>query len=143
MKRIYHPYHKWEEYINGMWRNVGTEEKAILLKRGIDFTGDAELYGSFMLRVIKEWPISCEHNLSNQGINRQAWIGHSATCIAINCPEDITRLAWHFLTQKQQDDANAKADETILLWEKEFKERKNECPKEDLEQMSLMLVEKE
>jgi hypothetical protein len=70
-----------------------------------------------MLKAIDLWPVSCEHNLSCTGMNRQAWIGHAACCIATGCPEHITRLAWHTLTQKQQDEANAKADFAIKTWE--------------------------
>jgi len=91
-----------------------------LLKQAIEFTGNPPLYGSFMMRVIKEWPISCEHNLTCKGMNRQAWIGHAAACIAIGCPEHITREAWAYLTQEQQDLANAEADKAIAQWELEY-----------------------
>ena len=69
-----------------------------------------------MLRVVNEWPLSCEHNLTAD-CNRQAWIGQAACCLALGVPEDITREAWHMLTQSQQDEANRKADEAILVWE--------------------------
>jgi hypothetical protein len=119
VQRIYHHFNKWEDWLNGMWRYVSEDEKQAYLQKAIEFTGNAELYGSYMQRVIKEWPYACEHNLSNKAINRQAWIGHSACCLAIGCPEDITRLAWHNLTQTQQDEANAQADLAILAWEQE------------------------
>jgi hypothetical protein len=100
-----------------MWRNTAKEESEELLKKAIEFTGNAELYGSWMMKVVSSWKYSCEHNMSYRGMNRQAWVGHAATCMAIKCPEHITRLAWHHLTQEQQDEANAKADEAILYWE--------------------------
>lgn len=108
-----------------MWRTVSGDERIDFLRKAIEFTGDAELYGSFMLRVIAEWPISCEQNLTDTSQNRKAWIGHAATCLAIDCPEDITRQAWSQLSQKQQDDANAKAQEAIEKWEKEHAEQNN------------------
>lgn len=117
MKRIYHPYWNWEEYKAGMWRNVSALSAVSFLSKAIKFTGDAELYGSFMLKVADAWPISCEHNLTDVSQNRKAWIGHAAACLAIQCPEHITREAWGRLTQKQQDDANAKAEEAIKYWE--------------------------
>jgi hypothetical protein len=117
MKRIYHPFHKWEEYHAGMWRNVSGKERQSLLKEAIDFTGNHELYGDFMLQIIQDWPFSCEHNLTCLSLNRRAWIGHAACCLAISAPEDITREAWAYLTQDQQDRANAKADEAIKKWE--------------------------
>jgi hypothetical protein len=129
MKRVYHPYNEWEEYHAGMWRDVSKTEEERFLKEAIEFTGDYKLYGSWMLKVVDEWPKSCEHNLSSTGMNRQAWIGHAACCLAIGCPEHITRHAWHVLTQDQQDKANLKADEAIALWESRYNEKvlKHRC----------------
>jgi hypothetical protein len=117
VKQIYHPYTAWEDYKAGMWRKVPASEEAKYLDEAIRFTGDALEYGSYMLRVAKEWPISCEHNLTDTSQNRRAWIGHAACCLAINSPEYLTRQAWGYLTQKQQDDANAQADAAIRYWE--------------------------
>jgi hypothetical protein len=116
IKRIYHPYWDWEELDYNMWGAVN--DKKTYLKRAIKFTGDAPLYGRFMMRVANEWTNSCEHNLSNTTQNRRAWIGHAACALAIGCPEDITRKAWGFLSQDQQDKANDKADSAIKHWEK-------------------------
>jgi len=118
MKRVYHHYEKWEE--KGMWQKASKGEEARLLKLVIDFIGNANLYGSFMMRVIEEWPYSCEHNLTDISMNRQAWIGQAAVYIALKCPEDITRLAWHYLTREQQDEANQKADDAIAKWERGY-----------------------
>lgn len=120
MNQVYFPYTVWEEYYYGMWRNVYGQERETYFKKAVEFTGNAKLYGRFMQKVIKLWSYSCLHNLSNNSINRQAWIGHAACCLALNCPEDITRLAWHQLTQKQQDDANAQADKAIVKWEQMY-----------------------
>lgn len=120
MQQVWVHYELWEEYYAGMWRNVYGEERKLYLKRAIKFTGNAKLYGKWMMIVVKKWVYSCLHNLSNQSINHQAWIGHSACCLAIGCPEDITRLAWHRLTQQQQDEANAMADKAIAEWERMY-----------------------
>lgn len=124
MRRVYHHYEKWEEYHNKMWEGRSKEEEAELLEKAIKFTGNAELYGQYMIKVIREWPISCEQNLTATGVNKQAWIGHAACCIALGCPEHVTRRAWHQLTQEQQDKANAKADIAIATWQKEYRRRK-------------------
>lgn len=88
MKRIYHPFWDWEDYKAGMWNKSKNKD---LLQKAIEFTGNAELYGSYMFRITDEWPISCEHNLTDLSQNRKAWLGHAACCLAIGCPEDITR----------------------------------------------------
>lgn len=120
IKRVYLPYYLWEEWKFGMWCSVFGKEREEYLKKAIEFTGNAQLYGKWMIRVVKQWPNSCLHNLSCTEMNRQAWIGHAACCLAIHCPEDITRLAWHSLTQKQQDDANAQADRAIKYFEQKY-----------------------
>lgn len=100
-----------------MWSTA--KKKNSLLKQAISFTGNSKLYGSFMKRVISEWPITCEHHLTDLNSNRKAWIGHAAACLALQCPEDITRQAWGYLSQSQQDDANLEAENAIEAWEVE------------------------
>ena len=119
MKRIFHHYQNWEDFQSGMWRTVSGNERIEFLRKAIEFTGDAKLYGSFMQRVIAEWPFACEHNLTDTSQNRKAWIGHAATCLGIDCPEDVTRLAWAQLTQQQQDEANEQAQQAIEKWEEQ------------------------
>ena len=114
---IWHPYWSWEEVSHNMWGDI--KGKAEWLAKAIEFTGDHELYGSWMMRVAKEWKYSCEHNLTKRDTNRKAWIGHAAVSMAIQCPEDIVRAAWSFLSPEQQDLANAKAQEAINYWESE------------------------
>lgn len=107
-----------------MWRVISGEQAKEFIKRAAEFTGDAKLYGEWMMRVVQEWPISCEHNLTCSGMNKQAWIGHAACCLAIGCPEELTRLAWHTLSQEQQDEANAMADKAIAAWEELYAKNK-------------------
>jgi len=132
IKQIYIPYYFWEEYYAGMWRFVYGEERQRLFKKAITFTGNAKLYGEYMLKAIKLWVYSCTNTFTNPSMNHQAWVGHAACCIALNCPEDITRLAWHELTQQQQDEANAQADRAIELWFDNYKRGIQPCLKPDL-----------
>ena len=117
MKRIYHPYTRWEEVPAGLWRKRSADEEARLLQEAIVFTGNAALYGRWMRRVTKRWRYSCEHNLTDLSMNRKAWLGHAACCMAIGCPEHITRSAWWRLSREQQDAANLQAERAIAAWE--------------------------
>ena len=116
IKRIYHPYWKWEEVKFNMWGRV--DDKQEFLEKAIEFTGNYKLYGKYMMKVVKDWKYSCEHNLSDKSQNRQAWIGHAAAALALQCPEDIVRQAWWHLTDKQREMANKEADKAINYWEK-------------------------
>jgi hypothetical protein len=114
-KRIYHPFHEWEEIEANMWGEVANRK--FYLKKAIAFTSDHKKYGRFMVRVICEWPNSCENALTDQNLNKKAWIGHAATALALACPEDITREAWGYLTDEQRTLANREADRAISIWE--------------------------
>lgn len=97
-----------------MWSDV--EDRKGMLQKAIDFTGDHALYGSYMMRVIHEWPISCENALTDPLLNKKAWVGHAACAMAIGCPEDITRQAWGLLNDEQRFLANKEADRAIREW---------------------------
>jgi len=115
MPRIYHPYTLWEEINFNMWGSIKNKESAI--KEAVEFTSNHKLYGSFMLKVTKEWKFSCENALTDEFINRKAWLGHAAAALAIGVPEDITRQAWKYLTYEQQLLANKEAERAIQLWQ--------------------------
>ena len=115
IKRIYHPHWLWEEVKYNMWGLA--DDRQAMLDWAVDFTGDAERYGEWMMKVAREWTHSCEHNLSNKTQNRKAWIGHAACAYANRCPEDIVRQAWAMLAEDQQEAANNKAQKAIDFWE--------------------------
>jgi hypothetical protein len=120
IKQIFHNYRLWEDYKYGMWETFYGLKHDDFLKAAIALTGDYQVYGYWMMEAIRLWEYSCEHNLTDTAINRQAYIGHAACCLAIGCPEHITREAWHYLTQKQQNDANKEADKAISKWEAKY-----------------------
>lgn len=123
MIQKFYPYTLWEDFLNGMYRHVSKKEEEIFLKKALDFTKDFNLWGEYMLKVLKEWPISCEQNLTDQNINQRAWIGQAACCLAFKCPESITRMAWGYLTEEQQAKANYQADLAIYKWNNPIKKK--------------------
>jgi len=98
-----------------MWGRVADRKRSTM--QAIDFTGNHLLYGSYMQKVIVEWPVSCENALTDYYMNRKAWIGHAAVALALNIPEDITRQAWKELSYEQQYLANKEAIRAISSWE--------------------------
>jgi hypothetical protein len=115
VKRVYHPFWLWEDV--GMWSQPSKAGRDEFLSAAVEFTGNAERYGAAMLRVLDEFPIACEHNLTDMAMNRRAWIGHAAVFLVLCCPEWVTREAWGMLTDQQRIDAEAKADEAIKEFE--------------------------
>ncbi len=123
-KRVYHPYHLWEEYHAGMWVVTHGQTRLDHVKASANLMRDPQAFEAAMMRAVSEWPYSCEVNLTASSVNRQAWLGHAGCCIATGSPEDCTRLGWHTLTQEQQDAANAAADRAIEAWEVAYAEKK-------------------
>lgn len=126
LERVYHHWADWEEARYNMWGTV--ENRRRWVEAAIKFTGDHKRYGRFMMRVIEEWPISCENALTDPSINQKAWIGHAACALALECPEDITREAWSYLSDEQQLLANQKAQHAIDAWKMRYAKSKGLLP---------------
>jgi len=121
-KRVYYDYRKLEEVAHNMWGEATDNRTA--LEQAIVFTSDHKEYGKYMMRVVNEWPFSCENALTDYNQNRKAWIGHAACAMALSVPEDIVRKAWGYLTDEQRFLANQEADRAILYWEHAYAKSK-------------------
>jgi hypothetical protein len=116
MKRIYHPYWLWEDYKAGFYNNCSGEEKKIAIKKGIEMFNSEELTRKNMFYVIENWKYSCEHNLTNESLNKIAYIGQSACCIYANIPSTVTMEIWNLLEKNVQERSNNIAIEAINKW---------------------------
>jgi hypothetical protein len=110
---IWHPFWVLEEVQHNMWGVVVNRSE--WLEKAIAFTADHVTYGEWMRKVADAWKHSCEHSLTKPG-DKRAWIGHAAVAMAIQCPEDIVREAWGYLTDEQRTAANAEARSAIDYW---------------------------
>ena len=85
MNRIYHTWDKWECYPAGFYdekpKFKATKEELELMYA--DFLRNSTRFKAAAMRVIGEWKNSCEHYLSNENMNRIAWIGQASACIEI------------------------------------------------------------
>lgn len=125
IKQVHRPFWDWEEVAYNMWGEVGDKKEWFGL--AVEFTGDHEIYGYFMRRVVREWPVSCENALTDPHLNRKAWVGHAACALAFRCPEDIVREAWKGLRYEQKFLANKEAERAIAIWERHYVQDKGLC----------------
>jgi hypothetical protein len=116
MKRVFHHYERLEEFTDGMWRITRGDGRKAHVEASAALMRDATAFEGAMLRALEEWPLSCEHNLSAENVNRIAWLGHAGCCVGAGSPEDCTRVAWHTLTQSEQDAANQAAANVLAQW---------------------------
>ncbi len=118
--QAYLPYWTWECYNSGMWDKVGKDLEPELFSKALKFTSNHIEYGKAMMEVKDVWVNSCVNFLTNQSINRKAYIGHCAVFYKLQVPEYIVRKAWKHLTETQQIKANNEAKKAIKEWEKGY-----------------------
>lgn len=118
MERIYHRYEIWEDYKNGMY-NESKEGRTERVREAAHILGTPTLCEKAMRKVINEWLICTEYNLSNIGVNRKAWLGQAACSCYANIHEDETREAWGIMTEEQRVMANRIAQRLIDKWQRE------------------------
>lgn len=112
IKRIYHTFDKWECYPCGFYENSKegmTKKECEEFYR--DFLADIRRFEDALNGVITQWPKSCEHYLSNEKMNRIAWLGQASACIDSGIPSCF-RSGYFLLTKEQQQTA----DEIALVY---------------------------
>jgi hypothetical protein len=122
IKKIWHPWNLWECYPAGFYSST--------LPEGMDAEAARQEYRKFlsniprfeaaMERVSKEWPTSCEHFLTNEQINRIAWLGQSSMCIETGIGSAF-RGGFKLLTMQGQRNANAAAQAFLTEWLRGYK----------------------
>lgn len=125
MKRIYHTWDEWECYPAGFYEDKPPGEmtpKEAVLAYAI-FLRDLPRFERALARVITEWCNSCEHYLSNENMNRIAWLGQASMCIETRVPAAF-RGGFNLLSKFEQAAANEMALKYLNLW----LERRGEPP---------------
>jgi hypothetical protein len=117
MKRIYHTWDKWECYPAGFYDSRpkqdlnGDECEAIYA----ELLRDLPAFNVALRRVITEWKYSCEHYLTNENMNRVAWLGQASLCIERGIPSCF-RGGFNRLTDQEQYSANQAALAALNEW---------------------------
>jgi len=114
MERIYHTWDKWECFPAGFY-NPKPPAKEQTIEECRDayatFLRDTPRFEAALNRVLSEWPHSCEHYLTNERMNRIAWLGQASVAQALHIPS-VCRGGYHRLTDEQK----AAADALALLY---------------------------
>lgn len=117
MQRKWHPYTDWEDYKAGMY---GISDRVMDERAAsIDLLRNAAGLRDAMADAVLAWPIAAEHNLTDTGSNRRAWLGQAACCHAHGATQFATCSAWWELSDDERAAANAAADSVIHQWEQE------------------------
>lgn len=80
-----------------------------------DFLRDIPRFEEAMAGVLREWPNSCEQWLSNERMNRIAWLGQAAMCYATGVPA-VFCGGYNQLTPEQREAADLAALRYLNKW---------------------------
>ena len=118
MERIFHTWEKWECYPAGFYENK-PQDKTLTREQCeqmyADFLRDIPQFNDAIDRVLAEWKNSCEHYLTNDKMNRIAWLGQASMCIAKGIPACYCG-GFNQLTELEQHIANLAALEYLNKW---------------------------
>lgn len=92
-------------------------KEELIVREARELLKNSDLLYLYMSLVVRRWKHAAEQNLSNTSMNRRAWLGQAACCFYAFAPENLTKQAWHELTDEEQTLANAIADKVIREWE--------------------------
>ena len=118
LQRIYHTWDEWECYPAGFYENRPadkslTDDECREIYR--DLLADEAEFRAALKRVLTEWPNSCEHYLSNERMNRIAWLGQASLCIEKGIPSRY-RGGYMLLTDEQKLAADQAALDALNDW---------------------------
>ena len=126
MKQAFYHYTKWEDFQSGMYNppcvasiesGVSSDERMLKV---VELFSDKELCYKYMKRVVDEWKIAAEQNLTNPQVNGRAWLGQCACFLYAEVHDEETRKAWCLMDRDIQIQANQIAEKVIYDWRQEY-----------------------
>lgn len=118
MKRYYHTWDKWECFRAGFFDNKPRDKSLSeddCRRMYSEFLRDIPRFTQAMRELLDEWPYSAEHNLSNENMNRIAWLGQSAACYAMGIPSKY-RGGYNLLSDAEKKAADDAALSMLNRW---------------------------
>lgn len=115
--RILHTWEDWECYKAGFYAE--RPPGGLLQEEGeeiyAEFLSDLKRFGAALNGVISEWKNSCEHYLTNDRMNRIAWLGQASAAYATQMPSGC-RGGYNRLSAEDRQKADELALEYLNKW---------------------------
>lgn len=116
--RVHHTWDKWEAFEAGFFDST-PRTRTLTANRCkamyADFLRDLPRFRQAMEGVLREWPNSVEHNLTNDRMNRIAWLGQAAMCWDSGIPSVFCN-GFSLMTAAEQNAANQTALEYLNVF---------------------------
>lgn len=112
MSKFFYNYKIWECKNSNFYLGVRSGD----VNRALDIMRDSKVWGLKMKRLLDRWPVSCNQSLSDNSINKKAWIGQASMACFYNISAATTKKCWFLLSEEEKLLANKKADLVYKLW---------------------------
>lgn len=115
--RIFHTFDKWECAKAGFYETKPPKGMTADYCRAYyrELLIDIPEFERVLACVVSEWTNSCEHYLTNNAMNRIAWLGQAALCYKYGIPSEF-RGGYGLLTESQQFAADEAALRALNKW---------------------------
>lgn len=115
--RIYHTWDKWECYPAGFYatKPPGKMTRDEAEEKYRELLADTPEFQRVLACIVSAWKFSCEHYLTNDSMDRIAYMGQAALAYKYHIPSSC-RGGYHRLTPEQQVAADLAALEAINSW---------------------------
>lgn len=124
MTRVYHPWDKWEDYQHNFYGGVSDYKKDDTLELYASLLRDLPKFEKALQTIISEWPYSCEHNLTNENMNRIAYLGQASCALVYKVPHNVSMGGYNLLTKEEQKAADNMAEKYLNLWLEKYEHSK-------------------
>lgn len=105
----------WEDYRHGLYSPFMHPDRQAA---SAGLLRDPDHFREVACEMLRAWPNSAYHNLSNMWSGRNAWLGQASCCYSHGATAADTRAAWGTLTQIEQRLANEVARCVRAEWER-------------------------
>jgi len=116
MSKVWYPYWSWETYRHGFYEGaskVFSQKEAESLR--MEFFKKTGLFRKTALKLFKEWPVATEHFLTDEQINRVAWLGQACSCYHDGLSDKYS-YAYNLLEKEVRKENNKIAKDLIDEW---------------------------
>lgn len=114
--RVFHTWDKWECFKAGFYAE---RPNGITVDEGEEkyraFLSDPAQFRAALETITSQWTFSCEHYLTNDRMNRIAWLGQASVAQALGIPS-CCRGGYDRLTDEQKNLADTLALEYLNRW---------------------------
>lgn len=115
--RIYHTWDKWECYPARFYEIKPPDGMLVqeAENKYKELLSDIALFSDVLAEVIVKWKNSCEHYLTNERMNRIAWLGQASLSYEYHIPARFCG-GYNLLTDIQKKNADLTALKYLNIW---------------------------